>query len=216
MNGARARERILTGPIFAAGASPAPVRPPGSSGADEAHLRRLLAEIGRGEAAALAELYDLTSPKLFGVILRIQRDRSLAEDVLQDAYLRIWQAAGTYDPEAGRPLAWLCTIARNRAIDGVRRKGVAEVQGPVRDDGEDWVARLMDPHDDAAAFLDRDALGACLGRLEPAHRDCVVLAYCEGHSRDELAQRYDRPVNTIKTWLHRALASLKTCLEAVS
>ncbi|KST56950.1 RNA polymerase subunit sigma-70 [Methylobacterium sp. GXS13] len=179
-------------------------------------MRRLLFEIGQAAAAALAELYDLTSPKLFGVILRIQRDRSLAEDILQDAYLRIWRAAGSYDPEAGRPLAWLCTIARNRAIDGLRRKGAVEVQGPVRDDGEDWVARLMDPHDDAAAFLDRDALAACLGRLEPAHRDCVVLAYCEGQSREELAQRYERPVNTIKTWLHRALASLKTCLEAVS
>ena len=211
----RTQERILAGPIFAAGGTPDRVQP-GLPGADDARLRRLLFEIGRGEAAALAELYDLTSPKLFGVILRIQRDRSLAEDILQDAYLRIWRAAGSYDPEAGRPLAWLCTIARNRAIDGLRRKGAVEVQGPVRDDGEDWVARLMDPHDDAAAFLDRDALAACLGRLEPAHRDCVVLAYCEGQSREELAQRYERPVNTIKTWLHRALASLKTCLEAVT
>lgn len=183
---------------------------------DDASQQRLLTRIARSEASALAELYDLTSPKLFGVILRIQRDRSLAEDVLQDAYLRIWQAAGTYDPDARRPLAWLCTIARNRAIDSLRRKGTVEVQGPVRDDGEDWVARLMDPHDDAAAFLDREALCACLGRLEPAHRDCVVLAYCEGLSREELALRYDRPVNTIKTWLHRALASLKSCLETVS
>ena len=93
---------------------------------------------------------------------------------------------------------------------------MVEVQGPASDDGEDWVARLMDPHDDAAAFLNRDALAACLGRLDPAHRDCVVLAYCEGRSREELAQRHDRPVNTIKTWLHRALAALKTCLETVS
>lgn len=195
-------------------------RAAGTRADEDARLRRLLAGIGRGVAPSLAELYDLTSPKLFGVILRIQRDRSLAEDVLQDVYLRIWQAAGSYAPEAGRPLPWLCAIARNRAIDSVRRKAVAEVQGPARDDGdgdgEDWVARLIDPRDDAAAFLDRDALAACLGRLDPAHRDCVVRAYCEGFSREELALRYDRPVNTIKTWLHRALASLKTCLEAVS
>lgn len=190
--------------------------------ADDATLRRLLAGIGRGEARGLAELYDLTGPKLYGLILRIQRDRSLAEDVLQDVYLRVWQAAGTYAPEAGRPLSWLCAIARNRAIDSVRRK--AEVQGPAREDGEaggaatgeDWVARLIDPHDDAAAFLDRDALAACLGRLEPAHRDCVVRAYCEGRSREELAQHHGRPVNTIKTWLHRALASLKSCLETMA
>lgn len=184
--------------------------------ADDDALRGLLAEVGRGDAAALAQLYDLTSPKLFGVILRIQRDRSLAEDVLQDTYLRVWQASGSYDPATGRPLPWLCAIARNRAIDGLRRRGTAEIQVSAKDKGENWVARLMDPHDDAKAFIDRDALSACLSRLEPMHRDCVVLAYCEGYSREELALRYDRPVNTIKTWLHRALAALKSCLETVS
>ena len=199
-----------------AGSNVAGVQGAGPRSADDARLRRLLDGIGRGEAAMLAQLYDLTSPKLFGLILRIQRDRSLAEDVLQDVYLRVWQAAGSYAPDAGRPLPWLGAIARNRAIDSVRRKGAAEVQGPALDDGEDWVARLIDPHDDAAAFLDRDALAACLGRLDPAHRDCVVLAYCEGFSREELALRFERPVNTIKTWLHRALAALKTCLETVS
>jgi RNA polymerase sigma factor (sigma-70 family) len=183
--------------------------------ADDDALRGLLAEVGRGDAAALAQLYDLTSPKLFGVILRMQRDRGLAEDVLQDVYLRIWQVAGSYDPTFGRPLPWLCAIARNRAIDGLRRRNSAEVQGSA-EDGEDWVARLMDPHDEATAFMDRDALSSCLGQLDPMHRDCVVLAYCEGYSREELAQRYDRPVNTIKTWLHRALAALKSCLETVS
>ena len=182
--------------------------------ADDATLRRLLAGIARAEADRLAELYDLTSPKLYGLILRIQRDRALAEDVLQDVYMRVWQAAGSYRPEAGSPLPWLVTIARYRAIDSVRRK--TEVQGPELASGEDWVARLIDPHDEAVAFQERDALAACLGRLEPLHRDCVVLAYCEGRSREELARQFDRPVNTIKTWLHRALASLKTCLETVS
>lgn len=188
----------------------------GATLADDATLRRLLAGIARGEADRLAELYDLTSPKLYGLILRIQRDRGLAQDVLQDVYMRIWQAAGSYKPEAGPALPWLCTIARNRAIDSVRRRGAVEVQGPELEDGEDWVARLVDPHDDVALFQDREALVACLGRLDPAHRDCVVLAYCEGRSREELARHFDRPVNTIKTWLHRALTSLKSCLEALS
>lgn len=182
--------------------------------ADDATLRRLLAGIARGEADRLAELYDLSSPKLYGLILRIQRDRGLAEDVLQDVYMRIWQAAGAYRPDAGPPMPWLVTIARNRAIDSVRRK--TEVQGPELESGEDWVARIIDPHDAAVAFQDRDALAACLGRLEPLHRECVVLAYCEGRSREELARHFDRPVNTIKTWLHRALAALKTCMEVAS
>ena len=181
---------------------------------DEPRLVQLLSAIAGGDEAALRTLYDLTSPKLFGVILRIQKDRGMAEDVLQDVYLRVWQRAESYAPQAGRPLSWLCTIARNRAIDGLRRRG--EVQGPAHEDGEDWVERLIDPRDDAAALMDRDALALCLGRLEGDHRACVVLAYCEGWSREELAERYGRPVNTIKTWLHRALAGLKTCLEGVS
>ncbi|GJD67097.1 sigma-70 family RNA polymerase sigma factor [Methylobacterium gnaphalii] len=183
---------------------------------DDSTLTRLLAKIAGGDLRGIDELYERTAPKLFGLILRIQRDRSLAEDVLQDVYLRIWQVAGSYAPDVGRPLPWLCTIARNRAIDSVRRKREEQVPVYGRDGGEDWMARLADPRDEATAFLDRDALATCLGRLEPAHRDCVVQAYCEGLSRDELAMRFDRPVNTIKTWLHRALASLKGCLEEVT
>ncbi|MGU3539621.1 sigma-70 family RNA polymerase sigma factor [Methylobacterium sp. A54F] len=177
---------------------------------DDAALVRLLGAVAAGDARALRALYDLTSPKLYGVILRIQRDRNAAEDVLQEVYLRVWQAAGSYAAEAGRPLSWLCAIARNRAIDSIRRR--SEVQGPVHEDGEDWLERLADPADPEGAILGRDALLACLAGLDPTHRDCVVLAYCEGYSREDLARRYGRPVNTIKTWLHRALGSLKACM----
>lgn len=190
-------------------------QPDGPSADDPARtdavLADLIARIARRDEAALRTLYDRTAPKLLGVVLRIQSDRGLAEDVLQDVFLRIWQKAATYSPAAGRPLAWLCTIARNRAIDGVRRR--SETQGPVTEDGEDWVERLADPHDSEGAILGRNALQACLGRLEALHRDCIVLAYCEGQSREDLALRYDRPVSTIKTWLHRGLATLRGCLD---
>ncbi|BAQ45070.1 MULTISPECIES: sigma-70 family RNA polymerase sigma factor [Methylobacterium] len=182
---------------------------------EAAVLADLIALVATGRQDALRALYDRTAPKLFGLILRIVRDRGAAEDVLQDAYLRVWQGAAGYAPEAGRPMAWLAAIARHRAIDLVRRRG--EVTMPAgEDDEEDWLARIADPRDSEAEFLDRDALLACLGRLEPAQRDCIVLAYCEGLSREELAARYDRPVNTVKTWLHRGLASLRGCLDAVA
>lgn len=180
----------------------------------DAVLVGLIADIARRDEAALRALYDRTAAKLLGVILRIQADRGMAEDVLQDVFLRVWRNAASYSPEAGRPLAWLCTIARNRAVDGLRRR--REVQGPITEDGEDWVERLADPHDSEVAILGRDALRACLGRLEAMHRDCIVLAYCEGQSREDLALRYGRPVSTIKTWLHRGLATLRGCLDGAA
>ncbi|GAB6845456.1 RNA polymerase sigma-70 factor (ECF subfamily) [Methylorubrum rhodinum] len=179
--------------------------------AEDAALARLLERIATGDEAALRALYDRTAAKLLGIVLRIQRDRSLAEDVLQDVYLRIWHAAGSYAPAAGAPLPWLCAIARNRAIDGVRRR--SEVMMPSGEAGEAYWERLAAPGGGEDAILDRDALLACLSRLDPTQRDCVVLAYCEGWSREELAARYGRPVNTVKTWLHRTLGALKSCLE---
>lgn len=179
--------------------------------AEDAVLAGLLGKIAGRDEAALKALYDRTAAKLLGIVLRIQRDRSLAEDVLQDVYLRIWHAAGSYAPAAGAPLPWLCAIARNRAIDGLRRR--SEVAMPSGEAGEAYWERLVAPGGGEDAILDRDALVACLSRLDPTQRDCVVLAYCEGWSREELAARYGRPVNTVKTWLHRTLASLKSCLE---
>ncbi|TGD99892.1 sigma-70 family RNA polymerase sigma factor [Methylobacterium nonmethylotrophicum] len=171
----------------------------------------LIARVAAGRQDALRALYERTAPKLFGLILRIVRDRGTAEDVLQDAYLRVWQNAGRYAPEAGRPMAWLAAIARHRAIDLMRQKG--EVPMRAGDDEEDWLQRIADPRDREAEFLSRDALLTCLARLDPVQRDCVVRAYCEGLSREELAVRYDRPVNTVKTWLHRGLALLRGCLD---
>ncbi|AWN52964.1 sigma-70 family RNA polymerase sigma factor [Methylobacterium sp. 17Sr1-1] len=187
--------------------------PPGAP--EAAALAELIARVAAGRQDALRTLYDRTAPKLFGLVLRIVRDRGAAEDVLQDCYLRVWQNAAGYAPEAGRPMAWLAAIARHRAIDWVRRR--SEVPMPASDDeDDDWLARVADPRDSEAEFLSRDALLTCLDRLEPVQRDCVVRAYCEGLSREELALRYDRPVNTVKTWLHRGLASLRGCLDAAA
>lgn len=183
-----------------------------NSSSQDALLQARLAAVADGDQAALKALYDETAAKLFGVVLRIVRHREAAEDVLQDVYLRIWQHAGAYVPTAGRPITWMCAIARNRAIDRVR----ARKETPVTDlvDGEDWMNQVPDPYDGESDVLDRGALAHCLGRFDDLHRQCLVLAYCEGFSREELAARFERPVNTIKTWLHRGLASLRSCLEA--
>lgn len=174
-------------------------------------LADLIAAAGGGDRSAFEALYAATSAKLFGVILRIIRERAAAEDVVQDVYLRIWRNAATYAPEAGAPMAWLNAIARNRAIDMLRRKSFAEP--PALEDGHDWFERLAPMRDVEGEAADLSALRHCLGKIEEPARSCVLLAYYEGYSRDELAARFDKPTNTIKTWLRRSLLALRTCLD---
>ena len=137
--------------------------------------------------------------------------KAKAEEVLQDAYVRVWKNAGRFAPEAGTPMAWLVSIARNHTID------VKHLNTPVTlspdEDGTDWMERIASERDEAGDAATRDALRRCLGSVEPQTRDMIVRAYCNGDSREELAERYGRPVNTIKTLLHRGLAALKQCLE---
>jgi len=176
----------------------------------EADLARSIVAVAAGDRAALRALYEATAPKLLGLVLRILKDRSAAEDVLQEVFVRVWQRADSYDPLAGPPLVWLGAIARHKAIDRIRQDKAARLI--QAEDG--WLERLADTRDGETDLARRDALARCLDSVEPGHRDCLVLAYCEGWSREELAARHDRPVNTIKTWLRRGLTSLRGCLEA--
>ena len=173
-------------------------------------LSALLKRVARKDRAAFAEVYKATSAKLYGEALRILKRRDIADEVLQEVYVRIWERAGDFNPDRASPISWMATIARNRALDEVRRKRPVaiedhpEVQNLASDD-ESVLAAIMRSEDGRR-------LADCLTRLEPDRRHMVVLAYCEGLSRDELAVKYGQPVNTIKTWLRRSLASLKGCL----
>lgn len=129
---------------------------------------------------------------------------------MQEVYLRVWQNARSYSAETARPMTWLITIARNRAIDVTRQRRDVLVSDEA--DGTDWFASIGDGRDHEAEFVEIDRLKGCLGRLDETQRRCLLQAYYEGFSREELAQRYDRPVNTIKTWLHRSANAVRDCL----
>ncbi|PNG26022.1 sigma-70 family RNA polymerase sigma factor [Methylocella silvestris] len=177
---------------------------------DDASLADLIAATADGDRDAFQALYNATSGKLFAIILRIIRNKSTAEDILQDVYLRVWRNASSYAPEAGPPMAWLNSIARNRTIDVLRRKSFF---APPMPDETDWYEKIASPRDEEADLIDIGALRHCLGAIEEPNRSCVLLAYYEGYSREELAARFDKPVNTIKTWLHRSLLALRACLD---
>lgn len=175
-----------------------------------AEITGLLARVAARDREAFAAVYQATSAKLWGVVVRIVPRRDLAEDVLQDVYVRIWERAGSFDPAKASPITWMVSIARNRAIDEVRRRRPVSIEEAP--EALEVAADAADPLQSAQQSEELRRLKACLEELEPERREMVVLAYYSGLSRDELARRYAHPVNTIKTWLHRSLTQLRKCL----
>lgn len=171
-------------------------------------LEDLMVAVADQDRAAFTELYRRTSPKLYGVMLRILGEAAKTDEAMQDAYVRIWRNAGGYDAARGRPITWLATIARNIAIDR-RRAELSRGAAQTADIDLDLIAHRGG---DAASSEQLAALRACLDRLDGEQRQMVIAAYLGGESREELAERTGRPVGTIKSWLHRSLAQLKGCL----
>jgi RNA polymerase sigma-70 factor, ECF subfamily len=172
----------------------------------------LLGAVARGDEAAFERLYDATRAKLYGVLLRILGKPALAEEVMAETYLKIWKTADQFDPATASPITWLVAIARNRAIDIVRKRGDVSI---------DEDPEVSQPASDAPAPLARREMTAelkrllsCLGRLDPEKQRIVLLAYYSGWSRDQLANKLDIPVNTIKTWLRRSLLEIRECMGA--
>ncbi len=143
---------------------------PEEDGLDEASLAAWLAGVARRDTDALAVLYGQTSGRLFAVLLRLLRRRDLAEEVLHDVYLKVWDRAGSYRPERGAPMAWLVAVARHAALDHLRRQRRAPEEGLPPEHLE-----LPDPRDAAAGSATRHALRSCLDQLEPEPRSCVLL-----------------------------------------
>jgi len=185
-------------------------------------LAALLGRVGLGDRAAFAALYRDTSAHLFGVVLRINRDRGQAEDVLQDIYVNVWRSARSYEAARAQPLTWLVSIARNGAIDSLRRakarvQTVSNLADPsAHGDEDDLIERVPSPDAGPLQLLQQAAekreVEHCVARLSAEQQQCVALAYYQGLSHSEVADHLAQPLGTVKSWLRRALLSLKDCL----
>jgi RNA polymerase sigma-70 factor (ECF subfamily) len=197
------------------------VSTPPSTEERSAALAQLLARVALGDRAAFEALYKVVSAPLLGVILRIQRDRAQAEDVLQEIFVSVWRAAQGYDAARAQPMTWLTSIARNRAIDSLRRSKsevatVSSAGSGDDDDGPNLVDTIPSELDGPMEMLSQAAKARavthCIGALSAEQQQCVALAYYQGLSHSEVAQHLKQPLGTVKSWVRRALISLKDCL----
>lgn len=183
---------------------------------DDALIRRLLLRTASREAEAFEQLYKLTAPLLMGVALRVAGRRELAEEVLHDAFVKVWNGAAGYDPLATRPVAWLVAIVRNRAIDMVSSADMSRVR-QFEDDSDTAIERFFDwaptAEDSAAQGQMQNWLRHCLDELKAGERQALVLAYMHGLSHGDLAEHLSKPLGTIKSWVRRGLESLRGCVE---
>ena len=174
-------------------------------------LTRLLGNVAQQDREALAALYERVSGRMFGLCRTLAGQQELAEEALQDTFIRIWHHAGEYHSGRGSPLSWMMTIARYRTLDLMRARKVR--RGP----GDDALDMVEDgrkgPFESSLKREQSQVLDGCLEELSQSQRDTIELSYFRGYTHDDLATFLNTPVGTVKSWIRRGLLALKRCLE---
>lgn len=177
---------------------------------EDSQLARLMAAVSAGDSAALGDLYARTSAKLYGICLRVLGSEAEAEEALQEAFVAVWRRASSFDISKASPITWLSVLARNKAIDRLRSRRPAtdtiEAANEVADDSASAIDLIE-------AAQDRERLAHCLGELDEQPRAAIRAAFFDGLTYQELAERDDVPLGTMKSWIRRSLIRLRGCLE---
>ncbi|WP_137718334.1 sigma-70 family RNA polymerase sigma factor [Methylobacillus flagellatus] len=174
----------------------------------------LLNRSGQGDRAAFAALYQATSAKLFGLALRILHRRDLAEEAIQDVYVKIWHHAPSYRADKAAVMTWMTTITRNRCLDLLRslppEHGLNEEQS-----FDEWASDDLGPLEKATSNSEARALLQCMKQLAPLQRQAIALSYFQGMAHEQLARQLVQPIGTVKTWIRRGLQVLRSCMGAL-
>lgn len=183
-----------------------------SAVAARARLASLLRQAGSGDAAAFAVVYTATVRRLRTSVVEVLGESSEVDDTLQEAYLRIWSSAGRFNERVASPMTWMMVIARNLAIDRLRRR--RRIFVPVEQEALSIAEPPVDPFEEQDRQIALRRVRAALGALSPERAELITRAYIDGQSRTALGRSYGAPASTIKTWLRRSLAELRDVLEA--
>jgi RNA polymerase sigma-70 factor (ECF subfamily) len=181
-------------------------------------LNELLIRCGQyKDAAAFRQLYESASPRLFALCRRMLRDETLAEDVLQEGFVKIWKNAPSFTSGKGSAMTWMSTIMRNQALDKLR---MAKSRPLLADEGEyetlDFASEELTPDNLKALSDDTQHLLKCMEQLKPEQRETIMSAFYYGHTHDELATKMNKPLGTVKAWIRRGLEQLRMCLSVVN
>lgn len=166
----------------------------------------------RGERGALRKIYEQEAGRLLGVALRIVRRRDMAEEAVHDAFLQIWQKSATFDPQLGSARGWIFSVVRHRALNMLRDTSREQVAG---DDTifEDVIDEAAGPMERLAQVAEAQALKRCLDALDGSKKSSIMLAYLDGCTHNEVAERLKSPLGTVKAWIRRGLLELRQCLS---
>ncbi|WP_121104078.1 RNA polymerase sigma factor [Pseudomonas sp. WPR_5_2] len=207
MNGTTARRDLtsaLTPPNPCAWRTVTPI-------ADADQLRQLLAQCSLGDRRAFETLYRSVGPRLHGVALRFMGRQDLAEEVLQESFVRIWNNASRYEAHLSAPLTWMINITRNQAIDQLRKHR----DRPLSDAEEQTLVDESPSVDEQLnSAREASALNRCLDSLDGMQRQSITVAYFQGLSCAELAEHLAAPLGSVKSWIRRGMERLRRCLES--
>lgn len=179
--------------------------------ADADQLRHLLAQCSLGDRRAFETLYHSVGPRLHGVALRVMGRPDLAEEVLQESFVRIWHNASRYEAHQSAPLTWMINITRNQAIDQLRKHRDRPLTFLEE---QALVDESPSPHDHLNSARQASDLKRCLESLEGMQRESITVAYFQGLSCTELAEHLAAPLGSVKSWIRRGMERLRRCLEA--
>ena len=181
-----------------------------------ARLADLIARTALADQAAFRELYAATASQLYGVAMRILRERAIADEILQESFVAVWHHAASYVAGRSQPLTWLTAIVRNRCLDSLRRRELDTISMTAEsDDGADLdlPGDAMSPAELLIAGADAQSVRDCVEALDGGSRQAIALAFFQGLTHAELAAHLREPLGTVKSWVRRGLERLRQCLD---